>query len=97
MHVISRRALLEFAASHADAARPLDAWFRTAQASRRQNIIEVQASWPSAEAIGGLTVFNVKGNSYRLITRIKYRTVIIFIRAILTHAEYDKGKWNGRG
>ncbi|CBN56591.1 MULTISPECIES: type II toxin-antitoxin system HigB family toxin [Kamptonema] len=35
-------------------------------------------------------VFNIKGNSYRLIVAIRYDLSIIFIRFIGTHAEYDK-------
>jgi mRNA interferase HigB len=39
------------------------------------------------------TVFNIAGNKYRLIAAIKYRWAVVYIRAILTHVEYNKGKW----
>ncbi len=39
------------------------------------------------------TVFNIKGNEYRLITEINYKSQTIFIRYILTHTEYDEDKW----
>lgn len=39
------------------------------------------------------TVFNISGNKYRLVSVIKYRWRIVYIRHILTHAEYDEGKW----
>lgn len=38
-------------------------------------------------------MFNIKGNSYRLIARVNYRTQRVFILHILTHADYDKGDW----
>jgi mRNA interferase HigB len=38
-------------------------------------------------------VFNIKGNKYRLITEISYRFRRIYIRHVLTHAEYDREKW----
>jgi mRNA interferase HigB len=38
-------------------------------------------------------VFNIKGNAYRLITEINYRTGRVFLRHVLTHAEYSKGAW----
>ncbi len=38
-------------------------------------------------------MFNISGNKYRLVSVIKYRWQIVYIRHILTHAEYDKGKW----
>ncbi len=41
----------------------------------------------------GLTVFNIKGNHYRLIVRLRYDIQIIFIKRLLTHAEYDWGDW----
>ena len=93
MHIISRRALRDFAATHANAEAPLDAWYRIAKAAVWKNLVEIQATWPSAEAVGELTVFNIKGNTYRLIARINYRSGTIFIRAVLTHTEYDKGAW----
>jgi mRNA interferase HigB len=43
--------------------------------------------------VGRYTVFNIKKNSYRLITRIRYRGQTIFIIKILTHKQYDEGKW----
>jgi mRNA interferase HigB len=93
VRVISRRALRDFAKEHADSARPLDAWYRIAKASRWKSLIDVRDTWPSAETVGELTVFNVKGNTYRLIARINYQTGTLFIRAVLTHAEYDKENW----
>lgn len=93
MRVISRRALRDFAARHANAGAALDAWYRIAKAARWKSLMEVRATWPSAEVVGELTVSNIKGNSYRLIARINYRTGILYIRTVLTHAEYDKGAW----
>lgn len=40
-----------------------------------------------------LTVFNIDGNKYRLIARIRYDYALINVRAVLTHEEYDRGKW----
>ena len=93
MRVISRRALRYFALGHANSDRPLDAWYKIAKAARWRNLAEIQRTWPSAEAVGELTVFNIKGNTYRLIARINYRNGTLFIRAVLTHAGYDKGNW----
>jgi len=40
-----------------------------------------------------LTVFNIGGNKARLIAAIHYNRGKVYIRAVLTHAEYDKNKW----
>jgi mRNA interferase HigB len=58
-----------------------------------ENLIEVQATFPKAEAVGNFTVFNIKGNNYRLIVSINYERQIIYIKYILTHSEYDKEQW----
>ena len=48
---------------------------------------------PHADFVDSYTVFNIKGNSYRLIVKIEYRWQIIFVKQLLTHAEYNRGKW----
>lgn len=92
MRVISRRALVEFSRRHADSTGALDAWYRIAKNAQWSNLVEVQRTFSSAESAGDLTVFNIKGNTYRLIARIHYG-LILYVRAILTHAQYDKGDW----
>ena len=93
MRVISRRTLREYWATRADSEEPLKTWFVVAAKAKWRNVVELQATYASAEAVGGYTVFNIKGNTYRLITKIEYRLQIIFIKCVLTHAEYDKDKW----
>lgn len=93
MHVISRKKLLEAAEKHADLGVPLDVWHRIAKKAAWNNLIDVRRELPTADAVGDFTVFNIKGNAYRLITEINYRTGRIFLRHVLTHAEYSKGAW----
>ena len=94
MHVISRKRLLEAANKHAGMGAPLDAWYRIAKKAKWKNLAEVRRVFPSADAMWKFTVFNIKGNAYRLITEINYRTGRIFVRNVLTHAEYDNGGRN---
>ncbi len=93
MHVISRKRLKEAALRHPDLNSPLDTWYRAAKAADWRNLVEVQRTWSSAEAVGKHTVFNIKGNNYRLVAEINYGKGRVFIRHVLTHAEYDRGKW----
>jgi mRNA interferase HigB len=93
VHVISRKKLLEAAGVHADLAAPLDVWYRIAKAAAWESLEAVRQQFPSADAVGKHTVFNIKGGNYRLITEINYRTKKLFIRDAITHAEYDKGGW----
>jgi len=93
LHVISRRKLLEAAGRHADLAAPLDVWYRVARRAEWKNLMDVRRMFPAADAADGFTIFNIKGNAYRLITEINYRTGRVFLRHVLTHDEYNKGGW----
>jgi len=93
VHIISRKMLLEAAGKHAELSEPLDMWYRLAKRANWRNLAEVRQVLPSADAVEGFTVFNIKGKAYRLITEINYRTGRIFLRQVLTHAEYSKGAW----
>jgi len=93
MHVISRRRLREAVERHGDLEGPLDAWFRIAKKASWKSLTHVRRTLPSADAVGKWTVFNIKGNQYRLITEINYVFGRIYIRYVLTHAEYDRGGW----
>lgn len=93
MHVISRKALREFALIHPDSEASLDAWFRMARRAQWRNLAEVRQIYPHADAVGDCTVFNIRGNHYRLICGIRYERQVIYIKYVLTHKQYDLGGW----
>jgi mRNA interferase HigB len=93
MRIISRRRLREFCEIHADACDPLYNWYRVASKATWQNLLEVQQVYSKAEAVGNFTVFNIKGNRYRLIVDLIYASQRTYIKYVLTHAEYDKDEW----
>lgn len=93
MHVISYKRLREFFSTHRDAESSLTAWYKTTKKADWQNLAELKQVYPSADIVGLHTVFNIKGNKYRLIARIVYRSQTLFVVAIMTHEEYDLGKW----
>ena len=93
MHVISYKRLREFGEQHSDCRDALDNWFKVAKKVDWSNLVEVQSVFPKAEAVGNFTVFNIRGNNYRLIASIDYEKQLIFIKYVLTHAEYDKENW----
>lgn len=57
------------------------------------SIEEVRELFPTADKVGRLTVFNIGGNKVRLIAAIHYNRHKVYIRAVLTHAEYGRGDW----
>lgn len=93
MHVISRKKLKDAATRHPELEAALDVWFRIAKKATWQSLADIRKTFSSADAIERWTVFNVKGNRYRLITEVNYRFRRIYIRHVLTHAEYDQEKW----
>jgi mRNA interferase HigB len=54
---------------------------------------ELRETFPSADMVGDLTVFNIGGNKYRLIASIHFKRHKVYVRHVLTHAEYDQGDW----
>ena len=93
MHVITRKRLNEFAEKHPDAMPSLNHWYRLIRNSRFENFVHLRETFPHADQVGKFTVFNVGGNKARLISAVHYNRNKIYIRDILTHAEYDAGKW----
>jgi len=83
MHVISYRRLREFAEKHADSRDALDDWYRIAVKAIWSNLVEVQTVFPKAEAVSSFTVFNIKGNRYRLIVSIDYEGQVMALPFIL--------------
>ncbi len=93
MRIITKRRLTDFYTIHADAKKNLLTWAKTIRTATWQNLVELREAFPSADLVSNFTVFNIGGNKYRLIVYIDYENQIIFIRHILTHAEYDKDDW----
>ena len=93
MNVISFKRIREFSSIHRDAETSLTAWYKTTKRANWQNLAELKAVYPSADLVGRYVVFNIGGNKYRLIARIVYRSQTLFVVAVLTHEEYDLGKW----
>ena len=96
MHVIAKPALVEFWAIHPDSASPLQAWYRTMERGAFADFNDLRATFASADYVDGLTIFDIGGNRYRLIASVHYNRRKVFIRAVLTHAEYDRGNWKRR-
>ncbi len=93
MHMISRKKLRQFWELHPDAENPLRSWFKSTKAAYWQSFADVRAVYAKADQVGNLTVFNIGGNKYRLIAAIHYNRAKVYVRHVLTHAEYDRGQW----
>lgn len=93
MHVISRKRLNEFAEAYPETKSALAHWYSLIKRTNFSSLPQLKSMFPTADKVGLLTVFNVGGNKVRVITAIHYNRKRIYIRAVLTHEEYDKGRW----
>ena len=93
MDIISAGKLKEAASAHSDVVEIVKNFTKKVEFSNWQNLIEVQIDYRKAEAVGNFTVFNIKGNRYRLILSIDYEAQVAYFKYFLTHAEYSKDDW----
>jgi len=93
MRIIAFRTLREFweQSEYADSETSLRSWYHDAKSSSWKNSNELKQQYKNASIVGdGRVVFNIKGNTYRLVVLIDYEFQVLFIRFIGTHKEYDK-------
>jgi mRNA interferase HigB len=98
LRVIKPSRVAEFIRRHPDAKTGLMAWLKDAKRAAWQSLIDVRQLYSHADPVyvqssRTVTVFNIGGNKYRLITAIHYNTRILYVLRFLTHAEYSKNKW----
>ena len=98
MRIANAGILAKAVRRHPDAASALRAWRKTVEDAAWANITQLRFVYPSADGVtvrsGAIvTVFNIRGNRYRLLAFIVYPVQLVTIIGLLTHAEYDKGDW----
>ena len=93
MHIITRKRLNEFAEKYPETNNALARWYRQMKQQEFESVEELREIFPSADKVGKLTVFNIGGNKVRLVAAIHYNRKKVYIRSVLTHAEYDAGNW----
>lgn len=89
--MIAKRTLREFWRKHPDAEQPLRAWHADVLGSAWKSPVDIKRIHATASILGSnRVVFNIKGNTYRLVVKVNYGLGIVFIRFVGTHAAYDK-------
>ncbi len=91
VRIVSEKALRNFVSKHSDAAASLAGWRTIVRRADRKNGVDVTATFSNSDQVGEKTIFNIAQNRYRLIAFISFRARKVFIKAILTHKEYEKG------
>ena len=94
MQLLGLLKLDNFKRKHADARGPLDAWRSETERARWTGPQDIKTRYPSASILAdNKVIFNIKGNTYRLVIKVKYQNGLILIEWVGMHAEYDKQKF----
>lgn len=90
MHVIAKKALADFWARHREAQGSLAAWYKLMRGAEFADLMSLRRTFGSADYVPPYTVFDVGGNNYRIVAAIHYNRRKLYVRHVLTHADYDR-------
>lgn len=91
MRVIAVSTLKKYWEVHADAKLPLSEWYVKVCNAHWKYLADMRNDFNSVDYVGNQRyVFNIKGNSYRLVVAVKFTPELIYIRFVGTHDEYEK-------
>jgi mRNA interferase HigB len=93
VRIIIERRLKEFVERFPRAKGPLNSWATAIESSAWKNPGDLKRTFGMVDFVGEKTVFDIGGNKFRLIAYVHYRRQIVYVKYVLTHAEYDKGDW----
>ncbi len=93
MHVISKKKLRGFWEQNTRARAPLEAWYQIAKHARWENFADIRNAFNTADRVRQFVVFDIGGNKYRMIVAVHFNRGKLYIRHVLTHSEYTRGKW----
>ena len=98
VRIVKEKFLRDAATPYPKAAKYLAAWTKTVRAATWRNLADVRACYPSADRVlvgsqKSVIVFNVCGNTYRLIVAMHFNSQMAYTLRFLTHAEYDRDDW----
>jgi mRNA interferase HigB len=91
MKILDRERLERFCRKHADARSWIESWLADVEGAEWKTPRDIRQRYSSVSFLpDGVVIFNVKGNAYRLEVSVAYRTGVVAIDWIGTHAEYDE-------
>jgi mRNA interferase HigB len=93
MRIVSRKAIVDATARHGEWGASLRAWCKISRNADWTNFADVRNCWRNSDVVGRFVVFDIGHNRCRLIATVKYKWRMVYIRRILSHAEYDEREW----
>ena len=94
MQVLGKDKLISFYKKHANAKSAIEAWIAEAQSAKWKTPQDIKDRYRSADFLdGNRVIFNIKGNHYRLVVKVRYQNGVAVVEWVGTHAEYDKQRF----
>lgn len=93
MRIVNIGVLARAKKKHPELDGPLSAWLKIAEEAAWTCLNDIRKTLASTDGVEGKFVFNIKGNHFRLITTINFRSQLLVIKEVLTHADYTRGGW----
>lgn len=98
MRIITRAMLVMYWRRNSRAKTGLVHWHKLTKVADWRGFQDVRATFPHADPVRvrsgrNVVVFDIGGNKYRLITAIHYDRGRVYTLMILSHKEYNQGRW----
>lgn len=94
MQLLGKNRIEEFKQKHPTSRKALDRWMKLVEGAEFKNPQEIKQMFAgNVDFVGNQTVFDVGGNKVRTITKIAFAVKVIIVTHVLTHKDFDKGKW----
>ena len=93
MNVVAKSRLVRFWEKNPKAEPGLLTFYKIAKKATWKDFSGVRQTFPSADIYRDCVIFDIGGNKFCLVVKIRYRIGRIYVRHIMTHVEYDRGKW----
>ena len=94
MNVINRPQTVKLKIEHPGAVPALDDWWRKTRRAKWASLQDCRKTFRTADQVGRVLIFDLAGNRYRLITVVSWRNQRVFVKALLTHTEYERNLWH---
>lgn len=93
MHVITQKRIWEAKKRYPNTSGAIDGWYRIVKNNHFHSFSDLKKTFNSVDKFKNFYIFDIGGNTLRLIAHIHFDRQKIYIRYLLTHREYEKGRW----
>lgn len=91
MQIINLPLLQAFKQKYADSRKQLEQWQKDVEIQQWLTPQDIKAQYQSADFLAdNRVIFNIRGNHYRLVVKVRFQNGMVLLEWVGTHAEYDK-------